>query len=212
MNYERFTDRKDSLELIKKAGDFRVRKHGIPSKWVIYLFVGVILAIIVLIIQLSIRLILIPEHVETIPVLEIVGFLGSTVFLVTVAAIFSSSLIYRIRDTITEIEFINMAFASSMRLNSEFCLICNSDKNVIYYDHNFNSLFPRENPDTANFDRLADNKGIAQQDLQKITDAVTNNRYAKVPFSGGNKKNLSVVVEPLPKPAGYSIIRCYSEK
>lgn len=210
MRYERFIDRVDKTKLIEECSDFKPRLHGMPSKWTIYAFVLVLLSVVILIIHMSIRLILLPYSTPT-PLFEIFGFLITTTALIVGLAIFSSIIVNRVRHYITETEFQSLLFASSLATNCEFYLIANKSRIAVYYDYNFAENFPipEDNPDALR--ALIKHDGIKSDDRAAITKAVTNCERAEVPISlkthQGKTKNLKLVVNPLKRPAGYSIIK-----
>ena len=215
MGYERFTDRKDANILIKKVGGFRIRRHGLPPAWVVVLFVILLLGFMMLIINLSLRLVQLKGDVYSanspVPISEIVAFLSITIFAVTIIVMYFSYLVSKIKNTVSESEFLNMVFSGVVRLDSEFCLIVNSDKDVVYFDEGFNSTFPRTNEHSNNLDRILLSRALKTEDSEKIVKAISASERADVAISCDDN-SLRISVEPLERPAGYSVIRGYKVK
>ena len=213
MRYERFIDRTDKEQLIASSSDFKARTHGLPSKWTIYGFALVVLAVIILIVHMSIRLILLPYDSPT-PLWEVFGFLFTTSFLIIGIAVFSSIIVKKIRRYITETEFQSLLFASSVSTECDFFLISNKDKITVYFDYHFSELFPCPQ-DSSQLDILLTNEGLKDSDKNKLSAAIVACKEAKIPMKltlhNGKLKDINIVVSPLSRPSGYSIIKGVSK-
>ncbi len=210
MGYERFADRNDAVSIVKKSKDFRVRQHKLPSRSVIYLFICLWLGVTAAISFLSADMLMMPDDSPT-PITDILKFMGVVTFLVLVISIIASSLLQRARNTVMETEFLSLVFANSATLDSEFCLVANHDKDVVYYNNGFDNLFTASEDFPNNFDRFIAHKGITDADKQKLERALDRGDMEKVTFKDG-KTELEITMQPLPRPAGYSIIRGYRKE
>ena len=211
---ERFVDRTDKKQLIKSCPDFKLRRHGVPPVQVVYMFMAVLLAVVILVGHLVIKLLFLPDN-ETTPSDEILTILFAIGFCIVAVAVFAVSLIYRIRDTILETEFQNLIFASAGRLGTDFCLITNKDKITIYCDYNFSQLFSAFDQHEEAFNCLLSDKGLKKAEKDKIMKALKDNKPTKISMNFTSSttdpnKKYSVVIDPISRPAGYFIVRGYS--
>ncbi|NDF11795.1 MAG: hypothetical protein EB060_03135 [Proteobacteria bacterium] len=209
MMYKRFIDRSDKQSLMQGSRqDFKLRTHGMPPKQVVFSFVALLFAIIIIVIHVGYK---IADVTEVYSTAELVAALFSIGLISSGLVIFASVLIYKIHHIIHETEFQSLIFASSMRVNTEFCLIANADKTVVYCDTNFCNIFASFTEHTDDLKRLLSENGIKKQDKDKLLKAIMDCKAVRVPFlltkSSGEKKRLTITVDPIGRPTGYSIVR-----
>ena len=209
--YERFVDREDKSDLISKCPDFKMRRHGVPPVQVVYAFLAAMLAVVMLVGHLTIKLLFLPDNAVT-PVNEISSILFAISFCIGAVSIFSIALIYKIRDLILETEFQNLIFASASRINTDFCIIINKDKDALYCDYNFSLIFPGFENQTKAFIDLLAHEGFKKADRDKVLKGIANDKSVKVAFvhnksSDGKPKKYEITVDPLSRPSGYYAVR-----
>lgn len=207
---QRFVDRRDRKELIKRSVDFTMRYQGTPIIRIISYFSVVLLLTFVLLSNLFVKLLLLPDG-EAIPEDEIIGILVTTLFLGTTVAMFATFLVYKVRENITATEFQNLIFASSVRLNSEFCLIVHQSGIGIYFDPNFSKLFsftPESQQDP--FDKLMASKGFSKSAKDKLMKSLDLGKGVEVPYTR-NKQKMHVKLDPIDRPKGFFMLRAYAK-
>ncbi len=208
--YERFIDRRDKKNLIKSCPDFKLRRHGTPPVQLVYIFVAVLLAVVTLVGHLTIKLLFLPDSDPT-PSGEIMMTLYAIALLIIGVAIFAVILVNKIRDIILETEFQNLIFASSARVGSDFCLIVNADKMVVYCDYNFSEIFSSFKNHADAFKKLLSHEGLKKADKEKLVRALSDGASEKVPFvltkPNNETRKMSITIDPISRPTGYSIIR-----
>lgn len=211
--YGRFTDRQDKINLIRNSPDFKLRYHGLPPKQVVYSYIAVLLAILVVVGHLSLRLV--DAKQTDVPVTEILTALVVIGVLISGVAVFAMVLISKYQNIITETEFQCLMFASSARTNTDFCLIANVDKVVVYCDYNFSELFCSFKEHADALKRLLAQEGLKKADRDAIGKAITDSKHVRVPFAltkpNGEVQKMYITVDPITRPSGYSVIRGYKE-
>jgi len=122
------------------------------------------------------------------------------------------SLLQRSRDMILTTEFQNALFASALDYSYTFCIIIKNDGNIVYMDRAFHKLFPsfiREGAlSLGNFLRHGK---VEREEEQKILTAIEHCVHDKVVCTifGSDRQahKLVVSIEPIPRPAGYIMLR-----
>jgi hypothetical protein len=212
--HERFIDRIDRKVLIDSSPDFKLRYHTIPPKQVVYSYVAVLLAVIVIVAHLTIKLVNLDDN-QVIPTNEIITALFAIGVLISAAAVFSCVLIYKIHHIVTETEFQSLLFSSSMRVGFDFCMIVNSDKNVVYCDYNFSQIFSSFKDHSDALRRLMEHEGLKQDDKDKIIRSIVDGKPTKAPFkftkTNGDDVKMLLACDPISRPSGFTIIRGYKE-
>jgi len=215
MAYERFVDRKDTKDLMQDCPDFVLRRHGLPSTWIVYSFIIVLLLILIMVNYLTITLILLPKD-SPVPLDNILLFLLTIAILLTGVAIFSYNMVNKIRDIILKTEFQNLLFASSAAVNSEFCMISTGNKKVIYYDYGFDRIFPSTSDDKSQdtMERFLAHAGLSDSDKEEIQAAIERNSKMETKLSiksdDGTENILTIIIDPLKRPSSHVVIRGYS--
>lgn len=212
MGYERFVDRVDSKELIKNCPDFVLRRHGLPPSWMIYAFVVVLLLILILINYLAVSLILLPHDAPT-PLNNILVFLITISVLLTGVAVFAYSMVHKIREIVLQTEFQNLLFASSAAVDSHFCAIATKDNLIVYYDYNFDQLFPKTDNTTSTYERIAKSAGFSDEEQGKFHEIIRECKTGTVMLNhdnlDGTSVRLKIQIDPLRRPSGHMVIRGY---
>jgi len=217
---ERFVDRKDKKDLIKKS-DFKPRKHGISLLKIFLAFLIILFATTFLLGSLISDLydLKTSEVAETASkVFSIFPSAGNTIAILGVVVLCAMAVgiaavyfIYRIRETVMETEFQNMVFANCMRINSDFCLIINNEKKALYSDYNFIQAFASFGEDnTDSFDRLLASQGFSPEDEKSFKGAIQAGEPAVIPFvlkSDDSTKSMEVTIDPITRPEGFFLIK-----
>jgi hypothetical protein len=209
----RFTDRGDKNDLIKNSPDFKLRYHGVPPKQVTYSFIAVLLGVLVIVIHLSMQLVNMEK--PDVPVVEVLSALVAIGVLISGIAVFAVILIDKYQKIITETEFQCLIFASSARATSDFCMIANTDKTVVYCDYNFSELFCSFKEHADALKRLVSHEGFKKNDREAVLKAIVDSKHVRVPFTlaspSGEIQKMVVSVDPLSRPGGYTVIRGYKQ-
>jgi len=200
MPNKRFIDREDQKEIISECKDFYVRKDNIPPVWLIYLFAIIVLAVITVVNYISVELILLPDS-DPIPLKEIATLLGIVIFMVIVVAIIAIKLIKRIADAVVTTQFLNLLFINSASINNKFILITNKEKVAVYMDRQFDELFECKSEDDNHVEKMIAHKNIAEEDKDKLMDAILNCEELEIPFGES-----IIRVKPIKRPKSFCVI------
>jgi hypothetical protein len=100
----------------------------------IYFFIGMLLVNIILINQLCLSIIMLDET-QPPPTIKILITLITVSLLTTGAAVFSYSMVHKIRDIVIQTEFLNLLFSSAMSVETEFLVMVNKDKGILHFDY-----------------------------------------------------------------------------
>ena len=213
---KRFVDRKDKRDLIKNSPDFHLRKRSVSLIIVAFLFVVVLSGTFILLSNLISVLLFLPPN-QPPPDDLIQSILFTIIFSAVMVAVFSVYLIHRIRQTVTEVEFQNLIFASSMRVNSDFCLIVHKEKKGIYCDFNFGDVFPAyEHGLHDPFHHLMESGGFKAADENNLLKALEKGGAAEFDFTlkkgRAKPKKIHITLDPIERPQGFYILRGYLKK
>lgn len=208
MPHKRFIDRTDKEKLIQSCPDFTLRRHGVPPSRVIYAFIALLLIVALVIIHLSITLTLLPDTAYT-PLQIVFGFLLLVALLVVGVAVFSFLVMRKIRDVVLETEFQNLLFASAAAADTEFCVITNVKKVMVYYDEPFARMFSLVKGHSDDFEETFDQKGLGKKEKTKVLRAISDGEKLRLPVTISGR-TLTLTVEPLRRPSGYVVVRAYA--
>jgi len=110
-------------------------------------------------------------------------------------------------------EFMNALFSSAVCRNHKFCIIVNQEGEIVYLDRGFQELFPEymEQP-KRELDLLLGMHDVAQEYRSKIFSLISGNVDGQVTFTaptGSNRisQTINVIVEPIMRPKGFSLVR-----
>lgn len=202
MPHRRFTDPEVRKNI---AADFVQRSYGVSMIWVVLAFTLGYIVMVGVLQYLALKGDLAYHPEDAVFTLSIVG---GVIF--AMLASMSVMFVNRNRDLIMATEFQNLLFASSARIDTEFCLIVKVGGIVVYADPHFNDYFPFESAGSTidEFQRLLESGGVRDDQRQAVLDAVTRGDPITVPFSlRGSGRVLSLHVRPISRPKGYIIIR-----
>lgn len=121
--------------------------------------------------------------------------------------------IERQQKVINATEFMNALFSSALCRNHRFCAVVREDGEIIYLDRGFQEMFPdfMEQPsrDLATFIKISE---IPDNHGSNLTSLITSGGVGQAAFSvpiGSNKisDSITVTVEPIARPKGFSLVR-----
>lgn len=114
-------------------------------------------------------------------------------------------------DLITEIEFQNALFSSSIAKHADFCLIVHSDGHFAYADRGFARVFPGFTIRERSLQNLLEASGVARSDAERLYDAIKCRRRDWFMFTltdaEGKTRQMILNLYPLPRPDGYFLIQ-----
>ncbi len=144
-------------------------------------------------------------------------FPSETLFLVTVlalAAMVALHAIYSLQrniDLITEVEFQNALFSSSLAKHSEFCLIVRKDGHFAYADKGFAAAFPGFTIRDRSLQSLLETAGAARSDAERLYEAMAEKRRDWFMFTltdtEGKTRQMILNLYPLNRPEGFFLIQ-----
>ncbi|MET0155794.1 MAG: hypothetical protein ABW189_06810 [Rickettsiales bacterium] len=106
-------------------------------------------------------------------------------------------------------EFQSMVLAGGMNMHSQFCIIFDRDKTIVYSDRKSVELFG--NKAINRFDELLGYEGLSENARRSLTDAIERRRTAQVSLRGSNDegktRELTIALDPLRRPDGYFLVR-----
>lgn len=145
------------------------------------------------------------------------NFPSETFLLATVLALVSAIVLHAIYslqrnlDLITEIEFQNTLFSSSIAKHADFCIIVRNDGNFAYADRGFTKMFPGFVVRDRGLEQLMEVAGVARSDADRLYDAIKCRRRDWFMFTvtdtGGETRQMILNLYPLPRPDGYFLIQ-----
>ena len=140
-----------------------------------------------------------------------ISLLAAILSLVSAIAIHAVYALQRNLDLITEIEFQNALFSSSISKHSDFCIILGSDGHFAYTDRGFAKMFPGFTIRQRALSSLMEASGVARSDADRLYDAIKCNRRDWFMFTltdtEGNTRQMILNLYPLPRPNGYFLIQ-----
>ncbi len=115
-------------------------------------------------------------------------------------------------DLVTTTEFQNLLFAQAAALGSRFLLIVRRDGGIEYINDGAREVFPQEAlREASSFDRMLEKSGIGSTDRERLMAAIIGLKRERVFFpltlKEGITKEYTFTVDPLPRPAGFLVVR-----
>lgn len=130
---------------------------------------------------------------------------------VAIIAVHAFYTIQRNIDVITETEFQNALFSSSVARHADFCLIVRHDGHFAYADRGFSRVFPGFAILDRSLQNLLEAAGVARSDAERLYDAVKCRRRDWFMFvltdAEGKTRQMILNLYPLPRPDGYFLIQ-----
>ena len=116
------------------------------------------------------------------------------------------------RKVVISAEFQNAMFASATQIGSRFCLVVHKNGTIAYIDPGFQKIFPNfSNGDSRLLTSLLVYAEVPDMLSRKIITIMQKNISDNVVLPTkdelGNDIELFVTIDPIPRPAGYYIIR-----
>jgi PAS domain S-box-containing protein len=116
------------------------------------------------------------------------------------------------RDMLLAAEFQNALFSAAARLKSTFVMIVKRDGSIFYSDRGFQDSFPETRSRGAlMIDKVFSSEQISRAESEKLMDALLQGRsesvYVTLKDSQGNDRQMIITIDPLPRPAGFYILR-----
>lgn len=117
------------------------------------------------------------------------------------------------QKVINATEFMNALFSSALCRGQKFCCIVRADGEIVYLDRGFQELFPEYMEQAKReLDLLFSMHDVAAEHRNRLTSLIANSSDGQVAFSaptGSNRitQSLTVTVEPILRPKGYSLVR-----
>jgi hypothetical protein len=125
-------------------------------------------------------------------------------------------IVIKLKNIINITEFQSALFAGGMRTNSLLTCIVDKNKNVIYADEHAFRIFKNKENDLEKLEDILAYEGLTESNKAKIDLAVTQGAQEEVNMTyknlAGETSDVIFVVDPLSRPKGFSIIRCYNLK
>lgn len=195
VNFNRNSDGFDPNDM----GDFVVRDNSIPLWKLLALFLcgfAVLYGV--------------ATHAEMVG-----GHIGVAVAIFAVVAPMAWFTIYysqQNRDMLLSAEFQNALFSAAARLKTKFVMIIKQDGTVFYFDRGFQKVFPETNSrGTLMIDKLFNSEQLSKAEADKLARALAENRsesiYVNLSDAEGRPRQIIITVDPLPRPAGFYILR-----
>ena len=211
--HKRFIDRPNAKQIVSSTEGFKLRTYGSYVVWVCLSLIILAAAAKFIISDTATNMF---DDNNTLTVADI---LVSIIIMAIAAMVFGAYLIYnlmKLKDVINMTEFQAALFASSMRTHTLLCCIVDSNKNVIYAESDAMRLFKNKDNDVEKLRDILAYDGLSDGNKAKIDLAVVNAKKEEVSINYKNIKGESVdailVVDPLERPKGFSVIRCYDLK
>ncbi|MDA0782293.1 MAG: hypothetical protein PQ612_07815 [Rickettsiales bacterium] len=211
--HKRFIDRPNAKQIVSSTEGFKLRTYGSYVVWVCLSLIILAAAAKFIISDTATNMF---DDNNTLTVADI---LVSIIIMAIAAMVFGAYLIYnlmKLKDVINMTEFQAALFASSMRTHTLLCCIVDSNKNVIYADSDAMRLFKNKDNDVEKLRDILAYDGLSDGNKAKIDLAVVNAKKEEVSINYKNIKGESVdailVVDPIERPKGFSVIRCYDLK
>ncbi len=211
--HKRFIDRPNAKQIVSGTEGFNLRTYGSYVVWVCLSLIILAGAAKFIISDTAGNMF---DEQNTLTVADI---LVTIIIMAIAAMVFGAYLIYnlmKLKDVINLTEFQSALFASSMRTHTLLCCIVDSNKNVIYADGDAMRLFKNKDNDVEKLRDILAYDGLSDGNKAKIDLAVVNGKKEEVSINFKNIKGDNVdailVIDPLERPKGFSIIRCYDLK
>jgi hypothetical protein len=171
-----------------------------PNVHVLYVLSALILATCFLILQFAVYL-MSPEAEFDIDNQNIIAYLVGIGGLLLIFSVFSFNLSKRIKRLLLETEFLNLLFASGMRLDTDFCMVLHHSGKAVYYDRNFVDIYGIERGQDA-FAVMLEKAGLNDDAKLKIQRAVEDKQTITVDIP-----KYSLQIKPLERPKGFSVLK-----
>lgn len=115
-------------------------------------------------------------------------------------------------DLVMSTEYQNMLFAQAAALGSSFCMFVRRDGTIVYANDGLRRLFPHfAYSESQALEGIFEQGGVRKTDRERIMAAIYNNQSDRVVFpvkqQNGEDKDYILTLEPLPRPAGFTVIR-----
>lgn len=116
------------------------------------------------------------------------------------------------RDMLLAAEFQNALFSAAARLKTKFVMIVKQDGTIFYFDRGFQRVFPETaSRGTLMIDKIFSSKQITPVEAEKLHRALDEGRadtvFIHLPNEAGEEQKIIITIDPLPRPAGFFIIR-----
>lgn len=117
----------------------------------------------------------------------------------------------RSHDLLTEAEFLNALFSSSLAEHSDFTLILRADGNFAYADQGFSKVFPGFSINNRTLESLLEASGVAHSDAERLYQAMRSRRRDWFMFTlanaTGETTRMILNLYPLPRPDSFFLIQ-----
>jgi hypothetical protein len=182
----------------KNRDDFIARKHGLTVKH-LYALIPVIFLIAICVAAL------VYYNLQSASGLCVV--IG---FILLVSAKYSE----RHKKALETTEFLNALFSSTLAAGYKFCTIVKQDDGqIVYLNNGFQKMFPEMLPmPKRSLDLLFAHYPVPENKRETVTLAVRKGEKKEVPVSmvcnkSKKKTAMTLILEPIPRPAGFTMIR-----
>lgn len=182
----------------KDRTDFKSRKHGLVASQIYSLLIALP------IIAISVTFLVYNNMI-----------MGSLVCLVVGTLLYVvAKQLERHKKALETTEFLNALFSSALGSEYKFCIIVKKDDGrIVYLNNGFQKVFPEMLPiadrTIESLLQLHNVNEISQKEvIQSIKKGVSKEIDLKIGTGKDNKKsNLSFVIEPISRPAGFCLVR-----
>lgn len=115
-------------------------------------------------------------------------------------------------DLVMNTEYQNMLFSQIVSMGSSFCMIVRRDGTIFYANDGLRRIFPHyAYSDSRALEALFEQGGMRRPERERIMAAIYSNQSDRLVFplrlNTGEEKEFILTLEPLPRPAGYIVIR-----
>ena len=185
--------------MLRQTPDFSLRDHGPNRVWVV---VGVLVVVAVSVVLLDIVLAE-SELNQAFHLVVAVCLAGFMLFIY-----------FRLYYRLSLAEFMNLVYSSALKSDTLFCVICKANKNIVYCDDLYRQFVGDRDLDSI--ESLLAHDALAGPDATEVNRAIDVKRSAEVAIAWTDQRGETVrgvlVVNPLRRPYGYSVLRAYAEE
>lgn len=211
--HKRFIDRANAKTIMKNNGGFFVRKHGSYILWICLSMIIILGTVKFIIDDTSSKLFNAEEALDGVDVILIL--ITMTISAMILGAYLLINMM-KLRYIIDITEFQASLFSSAMKTHAVLTCIVDKDKNVIYVDEHAFCIFKNKENEVEKLEDILSYQGLTESNKDKIELAVTQGTKEEVGMIykdlAGESSDVILIVEPLKRPKGFSVIRCYDIK
>ena len=196
----RIINLKNIMKIINSTKDFYIRKSNIKSfRCITTLLIMLFFSVITIDLSLNMYS---SSHLNT---LELENILVSTLVIGCISGlfiVFCSIIVSGMHKKLIINEFQSLLFSSAMRNNSEFFLIIDKNKNLIYIDENGYNIFGVRDYESI-IDTLFENKNDLEEAIHEHKEYSI---YNTMTINDNSEEEIKTILTPLARPNGFFMI------